>query len=102
MTFVSFNKISTVLVLAVIISLVFGAAMRSWAPTFGNAYAQSPTSRPPNIFVIMGDDFGFSDVGSFGSEIPTPNLDMISKEGKILTNYYTANTFLSLSDVMEF
>jgi arylsulfatase A-like enzyme len=37
----------------------------------------------------MGDDFGFSDIGSFGSEISTPNLDAIAKEGKVLTNYHT-------------
>ena len=43
----------------------------------------------PNILVIMGDDFGFSDLGVFGSEISTPNLDQLGKEGKILTNYYT-------------
>ena len=43
----------------------------------------------PNILVIMGDDFGFSDLGVFGSEISTPNLDELGKEGKILTNYYT-------------
>jgi arylsulfatase A-like enzyme len=43
----------------------------------------------PNILLIMGDDFGFSDIASFGSEIPTPNLDIIAKEGKILTNYHT-------------
>jgi len=42
----------------------------------------------PNILVIMGDDFGFSDIGVFGSEISTPNLDQLGKEGKILTNYY--------------
>jgi arylsulfatase A-like enzyme len=43
----------------------------------------------PNILVIMGDDFGYSDLGVFGSEISTPNLDKLGKEGKILTNYYT-------------
>ena len=43
----------------------------------------------PNILVIMGDDFGFSDLSVFGSEISTPNLDQLGREGKILTNYYT-------------
>jgi len=37
----------------------------------------------------MGDDLGFSDIGSFGSEISTPNLDTLAKEGKVLTNYHT-------------
>jgi arylsulfatase len=93
MKFVSFNKISTFIVLAVVVSLVFGAAMRSWT-AFGNAYAQSPTTsdsggKRPNILVLMGDDFGYSDIGPFGSEIATPNLDTLAKDGKILTNYHT-------------
>lgn len=40
----------------------------------------------------MGDDFGYSDIGSFGSEIHTPNLDAIAKQGMILTNYHTMPT----------
>ena len=40
----------------------------------------------------MGDDLGYSDIGSFGSEISTPNLDMIAKDGKVLTDYHTAPT----------
>jgi arylsulfatase len=36
-------------------------------------------SKPPNILVIMGDHLGFSDIGSFGSEISTLNLDAIAK-----------------------
>jgi arylsulfatase len=43
----------------------------------------------PNILMIVGDDFGFSDIGAFGSQISTPNLDALAKEGKILTNYHT-------------
>ena len=38
----------------------------------------------------MGGDLGFSDIGSFGGEISTPNLDKLSAEGKILTNYHTS------------
>ena len=40
----------------------------------------------------MGDDFGWSDIGPFGSEINTPNLNALAKDGKILTNYHTAPT----------
>ena len=84
------RSVATVIVLATVVSLVFGVAMRSWTPSFnGNVYAQTPTSERPNILVIMGDDLGFSDLGSFGSEISTPNLDMLANEGKILTNYHT-------------
>lgn len=51
-------------------------------------YAQSPDKRP-NILMILGDDFGYSDIGAFGGEIATPNLDALAKEGKIMTNYHT-------------
>jgi hypothetical protein len=89
MRFVTYNKVATIIVFATVLSLVFGSAMRSSIPIYGNVYAQSPTSNRPNILVIMGDDLGFSDIGSFGSEISTPNLDQLSKEGKIFTNYHT-------------
>jgi arylsulfatase A-like enzyme len=35
----------------------------------------------PNFLVIVADDLGFSDVGSFGSEIHTPNIDSLAEEG---------------------
>jgi arylsulfatase A-like enzyme len=56
-----------------------------------NAYAQNLENKP-NFLVIVGDDFGYSDIGAFGSEISTPNLDAIAKGGKVLTNYHTAPT----------
>ncbi|RPH38796.1 MAG: arylsulfatase, partial [Burkholderiales bacterium] len=45
--------------------------------------------RRPNIVVILGDDMGFSDMGSFGSEIKTPSLDSLAREGVRFTNFYT-------------
>lgn len=46
----------------------------------------------PNVVTIMVDDMGFSDLGQFGSEIDTPNLDMLTNDGTQLTNYYSAPT----------
>jgi arylsulfatase A-like enzyme len=45
--------------------------------------------RPPNIVLLLGDDLGFSDLGCFGSEIRTPNLDALARDGVRFTNYYT-------------
>ena len=42
----------------------------------------------PNILVILADDMGFSDPGFQGSEIPTPNLDRLAKNGLVFTNFY--------------
>ena len=56
---------------------------------FAQPSASETGSKRPNILVLMGDDFGYSDIGPFGSEITTPNLDTLAKDGKILTNYHT-------------
>jgi arylsulfatase A-like enzyme len=45
--------------------------------------------RRPNIVVILGDDLGFADLGSFGGEIKTPNLDALARDGVRFTNFYT-------------
>ncbi|WP_024794128.1 sulfatase-like hydrolase/transferase [Tomitella biformata] len=52
------------------------------------AVATAPAGAP-NIVVVLIDDMGFSDIGPFGSEIPTPNLDRIADSGVRLTNYHT-------------
>ncbi|HSM48998.1 MAG TPA: sulfatase-like hydrolase/transferase, partial [Draconibacterium sp.] len=45
-------------------------------------------SKKPNIILILGDDIGYSDIGSFGSEIKTPNLDRLADEGIRFANFY--------------
>jgi len=54
--------------------------------------AAADTSRRPNIVIILGDDLGFADMGSYGSEIRTPNLDSLAREGVRYTNFYTHAT----------
>jgi len=44
---------------------------------------------PPNVVLILADDLGFSDLGCFGSEIATPNLDHLAGEGLRMTQFYT-------------
>ncbi|MBA3438855.1 MAG: sulfatase-like hydrolase/transferase [Pyrinomonadaceae bacterium] len=46
--------------------------------------------RRPNIIIIMADDLGFSDLGSYGSEIKTPNLDRLARDGMRFTQFYNA------------
>ncbi|MFL6448409.1 MAG: sulfatase-like hydrolase/transferase [Bryobacteraceae bacterium] len=49
---------------------------------------QSTPQRPPNIVLILADDMGYSDIGSYGSEIATPNLDRLASEGVRFTQFY--------------
>ena len=42
----------------------------------------------PNIIVILVDDMGFSDIGCYGSEINTPNLDRLAQSGVRFTQMY--------------
>ena len=52
------------------------------------SWGQSQTPNQPNIILIMADDLGFSDLGCYGSEIQTPNLDRLAREGLRMTQFY--------------
>lgn len=54
----------------------------------GFSLAAQTTAKRPNIILIMGDDMGFSDIGSYGGEIKTPNLDSLATEGLRFTQFY--------------
>lgn len=49
----------------------------------------SVPSRPPNVIVIVFDDAGFADVGAFGSELRTPNIDKLALNGLRYTQFHT-------------
>jgi len=50
--------------------------------------AASPPGRPPDILLLLADDLGYSDLGCYGGEIPTPNLDRLAAGGLRLTEFY--------------
>lgn len=66
-----------------IATIFFGCALVSASQTF----AQTQDTRP-NILVILADDLGYTDIGPFGSEISTPNLDQLAQDGLLLTDFY--------------
>ncbi len=53
-----------------------------------NAEVEQRGNRKPNIIVIMVDDMGFSDIGCYGGEIETPNLDKLAAGGLRFTQFY--------------
>jgi arylsulfatase/uncharacterized sulfatase len=44
----------------------------------------------PNILLVLADDLGFTDLASYGSEISTPNIDALARQGVRFTNYHSA------------
>jgi arylsulfatase A-like enzyme len=50
------------------------------------------TSQPsrPNILLIVADDLGYADLGCYGGEIKTPNIDLLARNGVRFTHFYTA------------
>jgi arylsulfatase A-like enzyme len=50
--------------------------------------SSSAEARQPNILLIVADDMGYSDIGSFGGEIATPTLDGLANEGLRLSNFH--------------
>lgn len=70
------------------IGRVFSTSRSSWPPR--------PTAAEdaPNVVVVLVDDMGYSDVGCFGSEIRTPNIDGVAAEGVRLANFHV-NPFCS-------
>ena len=46
------------------------------------------STTPPNILLILADDLGYSDIGCYGGEIDTPNLDNLASNGLRYTNFY--------------
>ena len=45
----------------------------------------------PNIVIILADDMGFSDLGCYGGEIQTPNLDRLAANGLRYTQFYNTS-----------
>ena len=51
--------------------------------------SDTPGNQQPNILFIVADDLGFTDLGAFGGEISTPNLDELAFAGVRLNNFHT-------------
>ncbi|NMM85832.1 hypothetical protein B2J88_15900 [Rhodococcus sp. SRB_17] len=58
------------------------------------SWPQNPTppAGAPNVIVMLVDDMGYSDIGAFGSEIPTPHLDAVAGEGVRMTDFHVTPT----------
>lgn len=67
------------------------AILFTWLPFTGSGVlaADSPAGKP-NLLLIVADDMGYSDLGCFGGEIKTPNIDALAARGLRGTDFYVA------------
>ncbi len=72
------NKIRTILLLLVFTSIN------------NPVKAQVKQNSRPNILLIVADDLGYTDLGCYGGDIKTPNIDLLAKRGLQFTNFHTA------------
>lgn len=54
------------------------------------AQQEQPTAQRPNIVVIIADDVGFTDLGAYGGEARTPNIDALAQRGAQFSRYYSS------------
>jgi arylsulfatase len=90
--------IRQVAVLLLTVTALFGGVCQA-------LHAQASAAKKPNIIVIMGDDIGWFNLGSYNQGImlnATPNLDKFAKEGMRLTDYpMQAGGSFSIQDLKE-
>ncbi|MEM8489815.1 MAG: sulfatase-like hydrolase/transferase [Pseudomonadota bacterium] len=80
LTTVSLRSAFQIRALAATLTLLF--SMPAWAEDITN-------SDQPNIVIVLADDTGYSDLGSYGGEIDTPNLDALAAGGMRFSNFYS-------------
>ena len=55
-----------------------------------NPYEGQDLTGVPNILLIVADDMGYTDIGTFGSEIETPQIDALAAAGMTFSNFHVA------------
>jgi len=71
-------------------AVIIGLISSSLATGLQTGRARAFEESPPNIVLIMADDMGFSDLGCYGGEIRTPNLDRLADQGMRFTQFYNS------------
>ncbi len=80
------------MVLALLFTICsFSAVPQSSRNVVENAQPAGQVSSRPNILLIVADDLGYTDLGVYGSEIDTPNLDALAREGQMFSQFYSSS-----------
>src|SRR4051812_10371630 len=67
---------------------VAGLVVAMFAPARAAPTTNAERTRRPNVMIILADDLGYSDLGCFGGEAHTPNLDALARDGARFTSFY--------------
>lgn len=74
-------------------SLSFVFAVICLTTIGSNAAVEAGQSQsPPNFLVVVADDMAWADIGAFGGEIRTPNIDKVAEQGTIMSQFYASPT----------
>lgn len=84
-----FKSFFRIILLTIVISLS-SCAFKSAPQPEGGEIAFIESAKKPNVLLIVADDLGYTDLGVFGSEIPTPNIDSLAENGVLFSNLYAA------------
>ncbi|NIB41521.1 arylsulfatase [Pseudomaricurvus alkylphenolicus] len=82
----------TIQLLAAITTVVLTACRTEQTAVVTAAENEASNPSRPNILLIVADDLGMLDIGAFGSEIRTPNIDKLARSGISFNNFYTSAT----------
>jgi arylsulfatase/uncharacterized sulfatase len=74
------------------LAILLGTTAAAPVPTAAPAQATGHAAVRPNFVVIVADDWGFTDVGAFGGEIATPNIDALAANGVRFSNFHVAGS----------
>lgn len=72
----------------------------NWSPAFADSSNSivSGNDKLPNIVIVFIDDMGYADIGPFGADqYPTPNIDLLAKQGRRFTDFVTSSAVCSAS-----
>ena len=72
------------------VSRLLGVSTAMTMLSFSSAASAAAPPRP-NVLLILADDLGFSDIGCYGSEIHTPNIDALAAEGLKFTQFHNGS-----------
>ncbi|MCA9141066.1 MAG: sulfatase-like hydrolase/transferase, partial [Planctomycetales bacterium] len=84
-------------VLFVLLTAVLAGAASTPSMAAENQATDSENPIRPNILLIFSDDQGVADVGCYGSEIKTPHIDSLARDGIKLTQFYAASSICTPS-----